>query len=145
MKKKHDLLGILLAATTAVALLVGVIIRTLAPRINLPRLDAIAIVTLSLAALLLDHYLTRGGSKRDYRFLPLYGVWVFGLFPFAACFTSPMQALMMAALGGVSFTVVTFLFDSLSDRLSDSPATVFAPAVSAFGIFLAAQCLMGII
>lgn len=144
MKKKHDLLGILLAGVTGVALLSALFVRAFAPRVILPRLDGAALVLLSLVALVLDHYLL-GGSHRDFRLLPVYGALIFGLFPFAASFTAPLEALLLAVLGAAVFTAVTWLFDAMLDRLSTGPAAKLAPFVSAFGLYLAAQCLMGIV
>ena len=135
MEKKHDLLGIFLACVTGIALLIALALRAFFPRMILPHMDASAMVALSLTALVLDHYLVKG-SRRDFRLLPLYGALVFGLFPFAASF--------VAVLGGVVFAAATFLFDTMADRLSTGPAAKIAPLLSAFGLFLACQCLMGI-
>ncbi len=144
MEKKKDLLGIFLAAVTGAAMLLAVLARTFLPRFILPNIDVISITALSLIALVLDFYIVKG-SKRDYRLIPVYAFLIFGLFPFAACFTAPFEAVMLALLGTVIFTACTFLFDSMTDRLSTGPATRLAPLVSAFGLFLAVQCLMGII
>lgn len=141
--KKHDRLGILLAGVTGIALLAAVALRTFVPRLILPRFDGPTVILLSLAALVLDHYL--GGSRHDYRLIPLYAALIFGLFPFSACFLSPIDALWSALLGAVVFTVATFLFDSMTDRLASGPAAKAAPFISAFGLYLAAQCLMGIV
>ncbi len=141
--KKHDRLGILLAGATGIALLAAIALRTFVPRLILPRFDALTILLLSLVALVIDHYL--GSSQRDYRLIPLYAALIFGLFPFAACFLSPLAALWSALLGAVIFTAATFLFDSMTDRLASGPVAKAAPLVSAFGLYLAAQCLMGIV
>ncbi len=144
MKKKHDLLGIFLAGVTGLALLIALFVRAFAPRVILPRLDGAALVLLCLAALLLDHYIL-GGSRRTYWLLPVYGALIFGLFPFAASFTAPLDALILALLGAAVFTAVTWLFDAMLDRLSTGPVAKLAPLVSALGLYLAAQCLMGIV
>ncbi len=142
--KKRDLLGIFLAGCVGISLLTAMILRTFLPRIILPRLDAIAVVTLCLAALVLDYYIAKQ-SRRVYWLIPIYGALIFGLFPYAASFTAPLDSLVLAALGAVIFTLVTFLFDSMTERLSSGPVARLAPPVSAIGLFLAAQCLAGII
>ncbi len=142
--KKHNLLGVFLAATVGVAMMASLLLRTFVPRLILPKLDAGAIVALVLIALVLDCYIA-GTSKRDYRLIPVYGALIFGLFPFAACITAPVDSLITAAIGLVAFTAVTFLFDSMTERLSSGPVAKAAPIVGAFGMFLAVQCLMGII
>ncbi len=142
--KKRELLAIFLAAVMGAVLLAALLVRTFLPRMILPRLDGPAMVLLTLVALVLDHYLV-GGSRRDYRLIPLYGAFIFGVFPYAATFTTPAEAGTLALLGAVMFTVGTFLFDTMTDRLSDAPCAKIAPLLSAFGLYLAAQCLMGIV
>ncbi len=144
MKKKCDLLGILLAIITGVALLAAMVVRAYFPQIIIPQLNSLTIIILSLAALVLDYYITKG-ERRIYPLLPLYGVIIFGLLPWLACFVTPLTAVKNAIIGVVALTVVTFLFDSMMKRLKTSPATKVAPIISAFGLYLAAQCLMGII
>lgn len=144
MKTKHDFLGIFLAGVTGAALLTALLVRAFAPRVILPRLDGLAVVLLSLAALVLDHYIA-GSSHRDFRLLPVYAALIFGLFPYCASFVAPLEALKLGLLGAAIFTAATFLFDSMTERLSTGPAAKLAPAVSALGLYLAAQCLMGIL
>ena len=144
MDKKRDFLGIFLAAVTGTALLIALFVRAFLPRVILPRLDAPAMVLLSLIALVLDYYTVRG-SRRDFRLIPLYAALIFGLFPFVASFAAPLDAVLLALLGAVVFSVVTFLFDTMVDRLSTGPAAKIAPFVSALGLYLACQCLMGIV
>ena len=114
-------------------LLVAVLVRTFAPIIIIPALDIPNMVLLSLAALLLDHYVAKN-ARRCYLCIPVLGALTFGLLPFAACF-----------VGGVVFTVVTLLFTSIQDRLSSGPAAKAAPVLSAVGLYLACQCFMGMI
>ncbi len=144
MIKKHDLLGVFLASVTGAGLLAAILLRAFVPRLILPQLDATAIVTVSLIALLLDHYIAKG-SRRNYFLIPVYAALIFGIFPFAACFTAPLNALHLAGLGAAAFTLATFLFDTMMDRLSSGPVAKAAPFVCVLGLFLAAQCLMGII
>ena len=144
MDKKRDFLGILLAGVTGIALLSALFVRAFLPRVILPRLDATAMVVLSLIALVWDHYILHG-SRRDFRLIPVYAALIFGLFPYAASFTAPLDALLMGLMGAAVFTVTTFLFDTMTDRLSTGPASKIAPFISAFGLYLACQCLMGIL
>ncbi len=144
MKKQHDRLGIVLAATVGVYLLACMLLCTFLPRIILPKFDITVLVALSLVALLLDHYLLRG-SRRDFRFLPLYGALIFGLFPLAATFLTPLYAAAAACKGALFFPILTWLFDAIIDRLEGSPATRVAPVIGAFGLFLATQCLEGLL
>ncbi len=143
MKKQQDYLGIFLACVTGFALLMAILARAFFPRLILPRLSGGNLVLLSLIALVLDHYLAKG-SRRNFRLIPVYGALVFGIFPFAAGFTAPVEALILALVGAALFTLVTWLFDAILDRLSSGPVVKIAPLASAAGLYLAAQCLMGI-
>lgn len=142
MEKKTHTLNTLLAILLGAVLLVAVLIRTFAPRMILPHLDVPNMVLLSLAALLADHYLAPG-AKRCYICIPVFSSITFGLLPFAACFVGAGEALKLAVLGGLVFTATTWLFTSMTDRISTGPAAKAAPVVSALGLYLAAQCLMG--
>jgi len=142
MKKNTYTLNTLLVAVLTIVLLAAVLVRTFAPRMILPLLDVPNMVLISLAALLLDHYIAPG-AKRCYICIPVFSALTFGLLPFAACFVGAGAAVKLGILGGVVFTAATWLFSSMADRLSSGPAAKAAPVVSALGLYLAAQCLMG--
>lgn len=144
MKNKTYTLNTLLAVILGAVLLIAVFVRTFAPAIILPELDLPNMVLISLLALLLDHYLAPG-AKRCYICIPVFSAIAFGLLPFAACFVGALDALKLALIGCAVFTAATWLFTSMEDRLSTGPAAKVAPIVSALGLYLAAQCLMGIL
>lgn len=144
MKKNTYFLNTALAVVLGCALLAAVLVRTFAPIIIIPTLNIPNMVLLSLAALLADHYLS-GGAKRCYICIPVLSALTFGLLPFAACFVGVWDALKLGVVGGVVFTVVTALFTSIQDRLSSGPDCKAAPVLSAFGLYLAAQCFTGIL
>lgn len=144
MNKKTYTLNTLLAVILGAALLVCVLVRTFAPRMILPVADIPNLVLISLAALLADHYLAPG-AKRCYICIPVFSAITFGLLPFAACFVGAGGALKLAVVGAVVFTAVTWLFTSMMDRLSSGPEAKLAPVLSALGLYLAAQCFMGIV
>ena len=144
MKNNTYLLNTLLAVVLGCALLVAVLVHTFAPIMIIPQLNIPNMVLVSLAALLLDHYLAPG-AKRCYICIPVLAVLTFGLLPWAACFMGAAEAVKLAVAGGVVFTVTTWLFTSIQDRLSSGPACKAAPVVSAFGLYLAVQCFAGIL
>ncbi len=142
--KQHNLLGLILAAVTGASLLTARILCTFLPRIILPRLDIPMLVLLSSLVLVIDHYFCHG-SKRNYILLPLYAALVFGLFPYTAGFTTPMESLILGITGAILFTVVTFLFDTMNDRMSGNPFGKITPVLGAGLLYLASQCLTNII
>lgn len=142
MKNKTYTLNTVLALLLGAALLVCVLIRTFAPRIIMPNLDAVNMALISLVALVIDHYLAPD-AKRCYICIPLFSAITFGLLPFAACFVGAMEALKLGITGGIVFTAVTWCFSAMMDRISTGPAAKAAPFVSALGLYLAVQALMG--
>ena len=144
MEKKTYILNTLLAGVLGLALLVMVFVRAFAPAIILPELTVTNMVLLSLIALVLDHY-AAPGAKRCYICIPVFSAITFGLLPWCAGFAAPVEAVKLAVLGGVTFTATTWVYSSMADRLSSGPAAKAAPVVSALGLYLAVQCLMGII
>ena len=144
MKNKTYFLNTILAAVLGTALLIAVLIRTFAPAVIIPSLNIPNIVLLSVLALLADHY-AAPGAKRCYICVPLLSALTFGLLPWAAGFVSVMEALKLALIGGILFTLVTLLYSSIQDRLSSGPAAKAAPVLSALGLYLAFQCLSGMI
>ena len=142
MKQNKYLLNTLLAALVGTALLICVLVRTFAPSVIIPDLDIPNMVALSLLALIADHYLTAPG-KRNYPVAALLAAVTFGLLPWAASFAAPLEALKLGIVGGVTFTVTAALYASIQDRLSTGPVSKAAPILSAFGLFLAAQCFAG--
>ena len=54
-------------------------------------------------------------------------------------------AILPGISGGVLFTAINWVFTSMVDRISSGPAAKAAPVVSAAGLYLAIQCLMGMI
>lgn len=142
MEKKTYTLNTLLAVILGAVLLIAVLVRTFAPRMILPLLDVPNMVLIALAALLADHYLAPG-AERCYICIPVFSAITFGVLPFAACFVGAVDALLLAVKGGIVFTATTWLFSSMTDRISTGPAAKAAPFVSALGLYLAVQCLMG--
>ena len=144
MKNKTYILNTLLTAVLGIALTAAVLVRTFVPAIIIPQLDIPNMVLLSLAALVLDHYIAPG-AKRCYICVPLFSALSFGLLPFAACFVGALEAVKLGLIGAVVFTVITWIFSSMQDRLSTGSAAKAAPIVSALGLYLAIQALMGMI
>ena len=99
---------------------------------------------ISLIALVLDHYLVKD-APRCYICIPVFSAVTFGLLPYAAAFVTGMEALTLAAAGCLVFTVTTWLFTAIQDRLSSGPAAKASGFFSAVSLYMAAQCFMGIL
>lgn len=144
MKKNTYILNTFLAAIFSVYLLICILIRTFAPQIILPKANIPNLVLVSLVALVLDHYLIPD-AKRCYICIPVFSAVTFGLLPYAAAFTTPVESLRLALIGSVVFTVTTWLFSTIQERLSSGPAAKASAFFSAVSLYMASQCFIGMI
>lgn len=144
MKNKTWFLNTVLAVLITLGLGAAILVRTFAPVIILPKLSIPALVLISILALVIDHYVA-SGEKRCYVCVAVFSALSFGILPFAAGFITPLGILIYGFGGGAVFTVTTVLFSMIMDRLSSGPAAKAAPVLSGLGLYLASQCLMGII
>ena len=139
---KKYMLNTLLAAVFTLALLAMVIARAICPVLVFPGFGVPNLVLISLIALVLDHYLVKD-APRCYICIPVFAFAVFGLLPLAAGFALPGDVLALGFKGAVVFTVTTWLFSSMQERISTGPSAKLAPVMSAVGLYLASQCFMG--
>ncbi len=143
MKKTYTLNRIL-AAVLGLGVLICALLRVFLPRLILPRMDLPNMVLVSLISLVLEHYIAPA-TGRSWIFGGLGAAVCFGLFPYAASFSTLLEALKLALLGGLVFTACVWLFDTMADRLSTGPAAKAAPIISSLCLYLAVQCLMGLV
>ena len=144
MKNKTYILNTFLTAVLGVYLLAAVVVRTFCPQIILPKANIPNLVLISLIALVLEHYLVPE-VKRCYICVFVFSVVTFGILPYAAAFAAPMEAVKLAVVGGVVFTVTTWLFTTIQDRLSSGPAAKASAFFSAVSLYMASQCFIGMI
>lgn len=140
MNKKY-VLNTILPIVLGVVLLAGMLVQTFFPRIILPKLDIPVLVAISLVTLLIERVIAPD-APRCYICIPVFATLTFGLLAFGALL-GLREALLMAVKGGATFTATTWVYSSMLDRLSTGPRAKAAPYVSAFGLYLAVQCFMG--
>ncbi len=144
MKKRTFALNSLLSAAVALTLLVFILVNTFAPIVILPQINIPNLVALTLLVLIAEHYLAPG-AKRCYVCIALLSALTFGLLPLAAGYAAGMQALKLALIGSAVFTVTTWLFSSIVDRIQSGPEAHGALLISALSLWLASQCFTGIL
>ena len=143
MKNKTYTLSTLLSVVLGTVLLAMMLLRAFAPNIILPIFDIPTLTAISLAALVLDHYVAPG-AKRCWICIPVFAALSFAILPFAAGLVALKYVLGLALTGAVVFSLCTFVFTSVLDRLSSGPVARLAPIMSALGIWLAVQAFAGI-
>ena len=144
MKNKTYTLNTILAVVFGLELLVILLIRAFAPGVILPKFDLCHLVTVSLAALVLDHYLAPE-AKRCYICIPVFAAVTFALLPVAAQLVALGDGLWLGVKGCAVFTATTWTFTSMQDRLSTGPNAKLAPVMSAIGLWLSVQAFAGIL
>lgn len=140
MNKKY-VLNTVLPIVLGVVMLAMLLVQTFFPRIILPKLDIPMLVAISLVTLLVERRIAPN-APRCYICIPVFATLTFGLLGFAALL-GIREALLLAVKGGVTFTATTWVYSSMLDRLSTGPNAKAAPYISAFGLYLTTQCLMG--
>lgn len=144
MKNNKFLLHTVLAAVLFAALAACLLVRVWVPAAILPPLNIPNMVLISVIALLLEHFLSRS-NPRCYWFTAVFGVVSFGVLPLMAGFACVHDFWKYGLIGGCVFTATTFLFTSATQRLLTGPKAHAAVALTAVGIYLAAQGFAGIL
>ena len=144
MKNRTYVLNTALAVVMTLVLITCILLRTFCPWIIIPVLNIPNMALLSLVALLADHYLAKG-AKRCYLCTPMFAALTFGVLPYLAGFSAGWDVLKLALVGSAVFTLLTFLYSSVQERLSSGPISKAAPILSALGLYRAFQVFTGIL
>ena len=142
MEKKTFVLNVLLAVVLGAGLLVGVVWSAFQPNVVLADLEIPAIAALVLIALLIE-YLLKGTQKRAWASQIVLAAITFAVLPFAAGYVG--AGIKLTICGTVVFAVLTWIFDSVAERLDVTCDCKCAMIPTAFVMYLACQCFMGMI
>lgn len=142
MEKKTMILNALLAVVLGAGLLVGMIWRTFQPNVVLADLDIPAMAAIVLIALLIEYFVT-GLQKRAWVLQIILAAVTFAVLPWAA--DLPYAGIKATLCGTVVFAVLTWIFDSIAQRLDVTTECKGAMVPTAFVLYLACQCFMGMI
>ena len=142
MKKDSMILNTLLAVVLGAGLLLGMVWKVFQPNVVLADLELPAIAALILIALVME-YLFKGTQKRAWAVQILLSAITFAVIPFAAGYAGAGIGLILC--GTAMFTALTFIFDSVAERVNVTCDCKCAMIPTAFVMYLACQCLMGMI
>ena len=142
MEKKSFVLNILFAVVLGAGLLVGMVWRVFQPNVVLADLELPAIAALILIALVME-YLFKGTQKRAWAVQILLAAITFAVIPFAAGYAGAGIRLILC--GTAMFAALTFIFDSVAERVNVTCDCKCAMIPTAFVMYLACQCFMGMI
>ena len=142
MEKKNFVLNVLIAVVLGAGLLVGIVWKAFQPNVVLADLELPAIAALVLIALVIE-YLWKGTQKRAWAVQIVLAAITFAVIPFAAGYAGPGTGLFLC--GTVMFTALTWILDSVAERLDVTCDCKCAMIPTAFVMYLACQCFMGMI
>ena len=140
MKKNTMMINVLLAVVLMVGLLVGMVWKTVVPNVILPQLEVTSMVGLTLIALVLDYYIS-GNNQRSLVLQTILAGITFGGLAMAA--KLPEAGVTTFISGAVVFGILTFVFDSMVRRVEVTTDKKSAIIPTAFVLYLACQCFMG--
>jgi len=144
MKENKYLRETLLAVVMCTFFAFCIVLRTFLPLIILPKFNIPTITAISLITALLDHFLT-GKNRKTEAFTFVFSVGAFGILPYVSGYISSLDIIKTALSGGIVYTVISFIFSEIQDRMSVEEVSISAFLITAFGIFLAFQSFTGII
>lgn len=142
MEKKSMILNTLLAVGLGAGLLVGMVWRAFQPNVVLADLDIPSMAAIVLIALVLE-YLVKGTQKRAWAVQIVLAAVTFGVLPWAA--DLPTAGVKLMGCGTAVFAVLTWLFDCVAQRMEVTTERKGAMVPTAFILYLACQCFMGMI
>lgn len=144
MKRNALKLNVLLAAAVGTACLALMLAGALAPMAILPKFDLTMMLALSLIALTVEAY---WGPVPQYPWpvtVALGGV-TFALLPWCAGVAGAVPVWTLGLCGAAVFGIAALLYSSIQERIVTGPNPRLAPVGSALLLFLAGQCLMGLL
>ena len=140
MEKKSMCLNVLLAVVLGAGLLVGMIMKAVQPNVVLADLEIPSMAALVLIALLIE-YFTKGTQKRNWALQIVLAAITFAVLPLVAGLG--VSVVKSAIAGAAVFGILTWIFDFAADRIEVTADCKCAMIPTAFVLYLACQCFMG--
>lgn len=137
-------LNFLLALVVGICCLVLALGSALAPNAIMPRLDLTMMLALSLIALTIDNY-WGPARPRSWFWTVALGAVTFTVLPWCAGVTGGVTVGVLGLSGGAVFAVTTVLYTVAMERAASGPKAPLAPVGTALMLFLAGQCLNGLL
>ena len=144
MRKNPYFVHVLLVLEVAGLCLSAALIRTWSPGVILPRVSLPFLVLLSLIPQVLRLYLAPNTHAPLIPSVLLAGV-TFAVLPLCAGVDTGLSFWVLLVVGGVVFGAVSLLYASLAQRMIASASTPVAPAAQGLCLYLASQCLQGLL
>lgn len=144
MKEKFYLKNTLLAVEMGIVCLAVVLGRTFIPGFGLPYWDIPFMVLLSVIPMVIAGYLKTESDENCVYSIVLAGL-TFSLLPFCAGWNTGMPFWKLFVAGAVIFGVVDVFYTSIKERVASGPKAALALIANGFLLYLASQCLQGLL
>lgn len=144
MRKNPYLVSVLLTMEVAALCLAALLVRTWRPGAILPRVSLPFLVLLSLIPQVMRLYLAPDIHPPLLPATVLAG-FTFSVLPWCAGIDTGLPVWMLFLYGAAVFGGVSLLYGSLARRMVSSAGGIFTPAAQGICLYLASQCLQGLI
>ena len=145
MKARNSYLSsILLTIEIFILCLAALFIRILIPSAILPHISLPMLVLLTLIPLTCEYYLVKAPHNLCLFNIILAGI-SFTLLPLCAGIDVSLPLWQLCIVSIVTYGISAAAFASIERRITSGPACILVPIASAFMLYLASQCLQGLI
>lgn len=144
MKNHRYLVNILHILVVSVLLLMGIVVRTFSPATVFPKISIPMLVLLSLVPMVIEQRVG-GGRQRKWSVSTVVGGVTFTVLPWCAGWNPGMPVWKLWIAATVVFGVTDRIYGSIVHKLSSGSRGRFAPEANALMLYLASQCLQGLI
>lgn len=144
MKKNLYFINILHTGVVALFCVAGIFIRTFSVNTILPRITIPLLIMLTLIPMVLEYYLVSDSERSPIVSMVLGGL-AFTILPVCCGLTMGLPIWKLMVAGTAVFGVTDLLYRSIGERISSGSYSRFAPAANAVMLYLASQCLQGLL
>lgn len=124
--------------------LIGIIIRVFYPTTVFPRIGMPLLVLLSLIPLVIEYYIAEE-NKRNWIITAILAGLTFTIFPLCAGWDTGITLWKLGAAGAIVFGLTDIIFRSIENRMSTYRCGKLASIANAVMLYLASQCLQGLL
>lgn len=144
MKENRYFINIMHIGTVSALLLCGVLVRTFLPRTVFPHITIPMLVLCSLIPMVIAYHVGEK-EKKNPVISTLLGGLTFTILSLCAGWDIGMPVWKLFIVGTVVFGMTDILYSSMKLRINSGPCGRFAPEINALMLYLASQCLQGLI
>lgn len=144
MRKNPYFINILLVVVVGITSFAGLLVKAFSPATVLVRMGIPFLVILSLIPVVLEHYLVKEKQRERVGSILLAGA-TFTVLLLCAGWSVKMPIWMLFAVGATVFGAVDLFYTGMGQRMSSGPCGKLSPIVNGVMLYLASQCLQGLV